>query len=136
LPYGADGGWGEGPLPEGPMPHDPSGTPLHYGVYTSVLLDDTTFWNLGGNGQVPYGAPRPPHDGPPDLVDNIQTDRAQLYGGGPGCQPSPDGAPVALNGVEPPSILPSAETTGEKQDNTSGKESKEPPAAEKAAPPE
>jgi hypothetical protein len=99
-PYGSDGGWGPGPVPD----HAPDALPLTYGPYTSVLRDDTTFWNMGGNGLVPYGTPRPPHPGPPDIVDMIQASR-----GGPGhC--APDGAPVAvLSAGTAPAILPPTE---------------------------
>src|SRR5262249_19429086 len=44
-PYGSDGGWGEGPMPS----HEPVHPPLNYGVYTSVINDDTTFWDMGCN---------------------------------------------------------------------------------------
>jgi hypothetical protein len=71
-PYGSDG-WGQGPMPTGKPIHPPLG----YGVYTSVLKDDTVFWNMGGNGLVPYGAPRPPSRNYPDLVDMIRGSRAQ-----------------------------------------------------------
>jgi hypothetical protein len=90
------------------MPPNPGDTPLRYGAYTSVLQDDTIFWNMGGNGLVPYGTPRPPHNGPPDLVDAIQTTRAQ---GGGMCPPSPDGAPV----MPAPAVLPPTEKANEKE---------------------
>jgi len=98
-PYGSDG-WGEGPMPG----HDPGPPPLNYGAYTSIIPDDTIFWNMGGNGLVPYGAPRPPHISKgPDLVDMIQVTRAQGYGAGPG---GPDGAACqACVGGTPPTIL-------------------------------
>jgi hypothetical protein len=73
-PYGSDG-WGRGPGPEGPLPPDDSETPLGYAGFTSVLDDDTVYWNMGGNGLVPYGADQPPTDGLPDLVDAIQSSR-------------------------------------------------------------
>jgi hypothetical protein len=75
-PYGADG-WGAGPGPN----LSENARFDNYGPYTSVLKDDTIFWRMGGNGLVPYGAPRPPHGGPPDLVDQIQQSRGN---GGPG----------------------------------------------------
>lgn len=78
-PYGFDGGWGPGP---GPDAEGPSPAQFRYGIYSSVLLDDTIFWNMGGNGLVPYGAPRPPPLVAPDLVDMIQGSRQQ---GGGGC---------------------------------------------------
>jgi hypothetical protein len=102
APYGSDGGWGDGPMPDHPMPLNPGETPLRYGPYSSVVQDDTIFWNMGGNGLVPYGTPRPPHIGSPDLVDAIQTNRAQ---GGGTCPPPPDGAPVTTV----PAILPPTE---------------------------
>lgn len=77
-PYGADG-WGKGPMPDHPLPKKPGTTPLHYGPYTSVIDDDTIFWDMGGNGLVPYGSSGPSRIGPPDLVDAIQVSRA---GGG------------------------------------------------------
>jgi len=115
APYGSDGGWGDGPMPDHPMPANPGETPLRYGPYTSIVQDDTTFWNMGGNGLVPYGAPRPPHNGPPDLVDAIQATRAQ---GGGICPPSPDGAPVTTA----PATLPPTEKADEKEGNKGGKE--------------
>jgi hypothetical protein len=119
-PYGSDGGWGEGPPPECPIPKEPNTTPLRYGAYTSILTDDTVFWDMGGNGLVPYGAPRPPHYGSPDLVDSIQTVRAQ-GGFGPGCAGF---APVAdLSGA--PATLPPAETEEKKGSTASDKQGKE-----------
>lgn len=56
-PYGSNG-WGAGPRPDAPLPEEPGTTPLGFGPYTSVVGDDTTFWNMGGNGLVPYGAPQ------------------------------------------------------------------------------
>lgn len=73
-PYGADG-WGRGPGPEMPVPDQPGTTPLQFGRYTSVIEDDTTYWNMGGNGLVPYGAPQPVGARPPDLIDAIQASR-------------------------------------------------------------
>jgi hypothetical protein len=103
-PYGFDGGWGYGPVPDG------SGVaPRDYGIYSSVLQDDTVFWNLGGNGLVPYGAPRPPLNGP-DIVSMIQDSR-----GGGSCQSSPGGSPPRVwNGGAAPAILPPTEKPGEK----------------------
>jgi hypothetical protein len=115
APYGADGGWGDGPMPDHPMPSNPGETPLRYGPYTSVLQDDTIFWNMGGNGLVPYGTPRPPHNGPPDLVDAIQTTRAQ---GGCVCPPPPGGAPVTAA----PVTLPPAEKADGKDGDKENKE--------------
>src|SRR6185437_6101569 len=113
-PYGFDGGWGPGPRPD-PNAKCAGGTPLNYGVYTSVLRDDTIFWNMGGNGLVPYGTPRPPHGGPPDLVDMIQVSRKQ---GGSSCASSPDGVPmVTLSGEAGPAIMPPTEKPIEKEDN-------------------
>lgn len=73
-PYGSNG-WGAGPRPEAPLPEEPDTTPLGYAGYTSVIADDTTFWNMGGNGLVPYGAPQADSLRPPDLVDAIQAAR-------------------------------------------------------------
>lgn len=128
-PYGCDGGWGEGPMPDHPFPPNPEETPLGFGEYTSTLLDDTVFWNMGGNGLVPYGTPRPPHGGPPDLVDAIQATRQQPYGGGGACAPVSSGIPL----TPVPAILPPAEKpylTGANKDNG---ENKEAPAAAKPA---
>jgi hypothetical protein len=104
------------------------------------LQDDTIFWNMGGNGLVPYGAPRPPHGGPPDLVDMIQVSRKT--GGGSGL-PCPGGAPVtAWNGQAAPAILPPPEKpddNGVRGADTDGKEAEPalaPPVEEKPAPPE
>lgn len=137
-PYGFDGGWGPGPKPEGPVPHDLSGTPLRYGCYTSVIQDDTTFWNLGGNGQVPYGAPRPPHYGPPDLVDNIQVTRAQGGVGGPGCPAIVESAPaqVMTDGAAPATLPPPKEVPDEKKREMRTQEKEEETPAEKAESPE
>jgi hypothetical protein len=63
---------------------------------------------MGGNGLVPYGTPRPPHQGPPDLVDAIQA--ARQNGGGI-CPPSIDGAPV----ITAPATLPPTEKVTEKE---------------------
>jgi hypothetical protein len=100
-PYGADG-WGKGPMPG----QGPDGIQPNYGVFTSVLQDDTIFWNMGGNGLVPYGTPHPPRNGPPDIVDMIQVTRRS----GSGCHPGPDGAPVVVvtDGAAP-AITPPAE---------------------------
>jgi hypothetical protein len=111
-PYGFDGGWGPGPKPKGPIPHDPSGTPLNYGPYTSVLKDDTIFWNMGGNGLVPYGAPPAPRIWAPDLVDLIQVSRK--HGGG---------APVEAWGGAAPAVLPPTETPEKKEGSKNEKES-------------
>jgi hypothetical protein len=74
LPYGFNG-WGPGPGPELPLPEDPETTPLTFGPYTSVVQDETAYWNMGGNGLVPYGAAAPPALRPPDLIDEIQASR-------------------------------------------------------------
>jgi hypothetical protein len=102
TPYGADG-WGCGPLPaaDGPSPEA-----SRYGPFTSVLRDDTYYWRMGGNGHVPYGTPRPPHGGPPDLVDMIQASRNQggSFGHSSCC------APAAASSVAAgPAIMPPAE---------------------------
>lgn len=72
-PYGADG-WGRGPLPERPLPEESDPT-LDFAGYTSVVADDTTYWNMGGNGLVPYGDYQPDAARAPDLVDEIQASR-------------------------------------------------------------
>jgi hypothetical protein len=77
-PYGSNG-WGSGPRPEAPLPDEPGTTPLQYDGYTSVVDDDTTFWNMGGNGLVPYGEPQPATARPPDLIDAIQASRPQCH---------------------------------------------------------
>lgn len=74
APYGSDG-WGQGPMPDHPLPKKPGTTPLAYGPYTSVIDDDTVFWDMGGNGLVPYGTAESSRIGPPDLVDAIQSSR-------------------------------------------------------------
>ncbi len=122
-PYGYDGGWGDGPQPDHPIPEVKDTAPLGYGAYTSIITDDTIFWNMGGNGLVPYGTPRPPRSGPPDLVDAIQISRQQ--GGGGTCAISPGGPPVMAS----PAILPPLE-------NTNQGENIEAPPAQKSAPPE
>jgi hypothetical protein len=121
-PYGFDGGWGWGPRP-GCDANGSGGSKLgSYGPYTSVLRDDTIFWNMGGNGLVPYGAPRPPHVGPPDLVDMIQGSRQN---GGGSCSPSAGGAPVAaLSGGAAPAILSPVEKLDEKEGGMGDKERK------------
>ena len=63
LPYGFDGGWGPGPMP-GPRWQGCCCLSASTMAPTRpILKDDTIFWNMGGNGLVPYGAPRPPHAG-------------------------------------------------------------------------
>jgi hypothetical protein len=101
--YGSDG-WGKGPMPTGDGPGPEAS---RYGPYTSVLRDDTVFWRMGGNGLVPYGTPRPPHGGPPDLIDMIQTTRKQGGPSGPsaGCCSS-TAAPTVAAG---PAIMAPAE---------------------------
>jgi hypothetical protein len=104
-PYGSDG-WGPGPGPNGS-----DGSKLNsYGIYTSVLKDDTIFWRMGGNGLVPYGTPRPPHSGPPDIVDMIQDGREQ----GGSCGSAPVAALAAPSVAAGPAIMPPAEKTEEK----------------------
>lgn len=121
APYGSDG-WGQGPMPDHPFP-PPGETPLGFGPYTSTLLDDTVFWNMGGNGLVPYGTPRPPHGGPPDLVDAIQATRQQQYGGGC-CAPIVDGAAAPV--MPGPAILPPNEKVDEKDNKDNKKSTVEP----------
>lgn len=103
-PYGSDG-WGQGPMP-GQDPNGPGTPPLNFGAYTSIIQDDTIFWNMGGNGLVPYGAPRPPHLGPPDLVDAIQSSRPRGGGIAGACGACSAGVPVAAANEGPPPILP------------------------------
>lgn len=62
-------------MPELPLPEELGTTPLDFGPYTSVVADDTTYWNMGGNGLVPYGAPQPGVERAPDLIDAIQSSR-------------------------------------------------------------
>ncbi|HEV3004067.1 MAG TPA: hypothetical protein VGX78_06370 [Pirellulales bacterium] len=76
-PYGWNG-WGAGPAPELALPEEPDTTPLDFGPYTSVVEDDTTYWNMGGNGLVPYGAAEGAATRPFDLVDEIQASRPRI----------------------------------------------------------
>src|SRR5579871_2609750 len=117
-PYGSDG-WGNGPMP-GPAPDISAGPVLKYGVYTTVLQDDTLFWNMGGNGLVPYGTPRPPHNGPPDLVDMIQGTR----GGGGQCAHAADGPALPPSDETGPAITPSTEKPAEKDTPPAKKQTK------------
>ncbi|HET6879851.1 MAG TPA: hypothetical protein VFI31_06840 [Pirellulales bacterium] len=116
-PYGSNG-WGDGPRPEAPLPDEPGTTPLQYAGYTSVVDDDTTLWNMGGNGLVPYGAPQPTAVRPPDLVDAIQTSRPHGRGR------------VHFHGsipARPPAIVPPTETAGDQgegDDHTSHRRTK------------
>jgi hypothetical protein len=122
-PYGYDG-WGRGPMPcEGP---DGLGQGK-YGPYTSVIQDDTIFWNMGGNGLVPYGTPRPPHYGLPDLVDAIQATRPQGDGA---CLA--DGAPVEVGDGPAPSGTPAVEKSDEKEGDRGVRERKGPPLRDRA----
>jgi hypothetical protein len=66
-------GCGSGFGPDGPK--DPRFST--YGVFTGAAQDDTRFWRMGGNGLVPYGAPQPPRDRPPDIIDMIEAGRGQ-----------------------------------------------------------
>lgn len=79
--YGSNG-WGPGPAPDFPLPEEAGTTPLSYAGYTSVIEDDTTYWNMGGNGLVPYGVPPSAASGPPDLIDSVEASRprARLRG--------------------------------------------------------
>ena len=129
LPYGCDGGWGHGPMPDHPIPPLTDVAPLRYGPYTSILTDDTVFWNMGGNGLVPYGTPRPPHSGSPDLVDAILVSRQQ---GGGVCCPCAVGAPL----MTAPAILPPGEQTGGNIGYEINQESKETPPANQPASPQ
>jgi hypothetical protein len=89
-----------------------------------VITDDTVFWNMGGNGLVPYGTPRPPHSGSPDLVDAIQVSRQQ---GGGVCGVGP-----AVMGASPmmvPAVLPPGEQTSGNEDDKSEQPSKATPPA-------
>ncbi len=116
APYGSDG-WGQGPMP-GQGDPGPGGPLPNYGAYTYIITDDTVFWNMGGNGLVPYGTPRLPHVGSPDLVDAIQASRQQLYlGGGGACAPVTIAAPVTVvSDGAAPAITP----PGEKQESNTG----------------
>jgi len=123
-PYGFDGGWGPGPTPD-PDAKGVTGAPLNYGVYTSILKDDTVFWNMGGNGLVPYGTPRPPHGNHPDLVDMIRVSRQH------------GGAPIAaMSGEGLPAILPPTEKADEKGGSEGDKKTKEEAPEEKPALPQ
>jgi hypothetical protein len=93
-PYGADGGWGEGPVP-GHADGAADDAQRRYGTYTAVLRDDSNYWNMGGNGLVPYGTPRPARTGPPDLVDMIQVSRENGCGPYPPSDAATLGAPVS-----------------------------------------
>lgn len=117
LPYGYDGGWGCGPMP-GPMPDLSGGAQLGYGNYSSVLQDDTVFWNMGGNGLVPYGAPRPPLFGL-DIVTMIQDTRS--HGGL--CN-SPGGALMGMHSGAAPAIVPPTEKSSGKETDRGTNESK------------
>jgi hypothetical protein len=102
--YGSDRrGPGPMPSPDGPGPEA-----VRYGPYTTVLRDDTLYWRMGGNGLVPYGTPRPPHGGPPDLIDAIQASRGQGGPSGASCGCGPAAAPTVAAG---PAIMPPAEQT-------------------------
>ena len=104
-PYGSNG-WGAGPRPDAPLPEEPGTTPLEYAGYTSVIDDDTTFWNMGGNGLVPYGAPTPPRSGPPDIVDMIQASR-----GHGACPVPPIVTSAPVTGSVLPAVPPAVEGT-------------------------
>jgi hypothetical protein len=97
-----------------PDPHAkvPADSPLNYGAYTTILRDDTTFWNMGGNGLVPYGAPHPPRIWAPDLVDMIRSSRAQ----GGNCAVPPGPAIMAPLAQLPE---PAAETPAKKKSSSS-----------------
>jgi hypothetical protein len=125
-PYGSDGGWGPGPGPDGP-----STPPFNYGVFTSVLQDDTVFWKMGGNGLVPYGTP-PPRGGPPDIVDMIQLSRR----GGCCSPPTIDGIPAApvVAGPAPATISPAEKPKG--KEGPPDREDKGAPPGEKRMLPE
>ena len=78
-PYGSNG-WGTGPAPELPVPEEPGTTPLQFGPYTSVVEDDTTDWNMGGNGLVPYGEFQSEPGRRADIVDEIPSSRPRGRG--------------------------------------------------------
>jgi hypothetical protein len=110
-PYGSNG-WGAGPRPEAPLPDEPGTTPLQYAGYTSFIDDDTTFWNMGGNGLVPYGEPQPDAPRAPDLIDAIQSGRPHVRRRGH----------VHVAGTllpEPPAIVSPVETEGEPEEDGS-----------------
>lgn len=137
APYGSDG-WGQGPMP-GQGDPGPGGPLPNYGAYTSIITDDTVFWNMGGNGLVPYGTPRPPHVGSPDLVDAIQASRQQFYYGGGGCAPAGVGAPVIVVGDgAAPATAPPVDTNGSNIGDKKGSEQLPPatPNTEKPGKPE
>ncbi len=74
-PYAAGGcgGTGGGPGHGAIQPGDPRFST--YGVFTGAVKDDTLLGKLGGNGLVPYGAPRPPRLNSPDIIDMIEAGR-------------------------------------------------------------
>ncbi|HUY89541.1 MAG TPA: hypothetical protein VMV10_12470 [Pirellulales bacterium] len=124
-PYGANG-WGKGPKPELPVPEEPGTTPLSYAGYTSVVEDDTTYWNMGGNGLVPYGAPQAAEVRPPDLIDAIRASRPRGRGyfhraapGGPVIVPPAESAGGQEQGddrsshrrTKPPEPIPAGEVS-------------------------
>lgn len=104
-PYGSNG-WGKGPLPEQPLPSEETETPLDYGGYTSVVADDTVYWNMGGNGLVPYGAEAPAGARAADLVDEIQASRPRRRF---------RGLFRAIAPAEPPVIIDSPEAAGDQK---------------------
>ena len=106
-PYGSNG-WGAGPRPEMPLPEEPGTTPLQYGPYTSVVEDDTTYWNMGGNGLVPYGEFQPGTGRAADIVDEIQASRPRRRGHARLLRTVPRGTSA---------ILPPAEAAGEQGDD-------------------
>jgi hypothetical protein len=122
-PYGSDG-WGRGPMPEMPLPEEPGTTPLNYAAYTSVIEDDTTYWNMGGNGLVGYGEPPPATARPADLVDAIQASR-------PRGRRRAHFVPMAPAG---PAIVPPTEDPGEQQRYDDGVSHRRTKSAEPIAP--
>jgi hypothetical protein len=94
-PYGWDGACGV--PPPGAEVVEPGSPAYTFGVYTGAGTDEKAFWNMGGNGSVPYNAPPPPRSGPPDIVDMIQASR----GRGPCPVPHAVAAPPIHEGVLP-----------------------------------
>jgi hypothetical protein len=109
-PYGSNG-WGAGPMPETSVPDEPGTTPLQFGPYTSVVADDTTYWNMGGNGLVPYGEFQSGSGRQADLIDEIQSSRPRRRAHGRFLR----AVPRATSAPVPP-----AEAAGEQQGDDGG----------------
>lgn len=117
-PYGSDG-WGKGPGPDMPLPEDSETTPLDFGPYTSVVEDDTKYWNMGGNGLVPYGADQADAVQSPDLIDAIQASR-------PRCRVHGHFLHSLVHVT--PAIAPPTEAAGQAEENGSSRRRRAKPA--------